>query len=109
MVRSFIEGSANMFDGYDDGYDMELEEILAEEQETTDFENPDACRDEIDMAIAKVQDDLYFMHKDAYLEEIETGMDEFRVKPEVDDHHDWRDENNQAIAKVRQGGVKIRK
>lgn len=98
-----------MLEGYDDGYDMELEEILAEEPEMTDLENPDAWREEIDMAIAEVQDDLYFMHKDAYLEEIETGMNAFRVKSEVDDHHDWQEEVEQSIDKVRQGEGKIRK
>jgi hypothetical protein len=98
-----------MHEAYDDSHDMELENILEEEQETTDFENLDACRDEIDMAIAEIQDDLYSMHKYAYLEEIEMGMDQFRAKPEVDDHRDWRDEVEQAIDQVRQGGNKIRR
>ena len=98
-----------MLEGYDDGYDMELEEILAEESEPADFENLDDCQEEIDMAIAEAKSDLYFMHKDAYLEEIETGMDAFRVKSEVDDHHDWQDEVEQSIDKVRQGEGKIRK
>ena len=30
----------------------------------------------------KSRDDLYFLHADEYLEEIETSMDEFRVKTE---------------------------
>ena len=98
-----------MLEGYDDGYDMELEEILAVEQDITDLENPDTCRAEIDMAIAEFRDDLYFMHKDAYLEEIENGMDEFMVKTEVNDHDDWQDEVEQAIAEERQIGSKIRK
>ena len=91
-----------MIEGYDDCPDTGLEEILAEEPEIIDFENLDAWREEIDMAIAEAKEDLYFMHKDAYLEEIETSVNAFRVKPEVDDHHDWRDENKQAIDKARQ-------
>ena len=81
-----------MLDGYDDCCDMGLEEILAEEPEIHDLENLDAWREEIDMAIAEAKDDLYFMNMDAYLEEIKIGWDEFRVKPEIDDHHDWQDE-----------------
>ena len=44
-----------MLEGYDDCYDTGLEDILAEEPEITDFENADAWREEIDMAIAEVK------------------------------------------------------
>ncbi len=97
-----------MLEGYDD-YDMELEEILTEEQDSTDFEIADTWRAEIDMGIAEVKGDLYLLHADAYLEEIEKGMDAFRSKSEFDDHDDWRDEVEQAIAEERQIGCKIRK
>jgi hypothetical protein len=85
-----------------EAYDMGLEEILAEEQDSADFENVDDWREEIDMGIAEVKGDLYFVHADAYLEEIEKGMDEFRGKPELDDHLDWQAEVGQAIDKARQ-------
>ena len=90
----------NMLEGCDDGYDAGLEDILAEEQDDTDFEHADAWREEIDLGIAEVKGDLYFIHADAYLEEIEMSMDEFR--PEIDDHHDWQDEVDLAIDRAQQ-------
>ena len=98
-----------MLEGYDDYDDMELEEILAEEQDDIDFTVDDLCRDEIKVAIKKAQDDLYCVNADAYLVDIEKDSDAFRGKSEVDDQRDWRDEGEQAIAEERQGGSKIRK
>jgi hypothetical protein len=91
-----------MNEGYDDCYDIGLEEILEEGPEITDFENPDAWQEEIDMAIREFEGDLYFLHSDEYLEEIEKGMDEFRNKFDADDHSDWQEEVDQAIDEVRQ-------
>ena len=36
------------------------------------------------------------------MKEIEKGIDQFRNKPEVDDHQDWQDEVEQAMDEVRQ-------
>jgi len=89
-----------MLEGYDDCNEMGLEQILAEEPEIIDFENADAWREEIDLSLAEVKGDLYFLHSDDYLEEIENSMDEFR--PEFDDHRDWQDEVGLAIDRARQ-------
>ena len=97
-----------MLEGYDDYYDMELEDILAEEQDDTYLTADDVWREEINVAITKAKGDLYLVNADAYLVE-EKGSDGFKGKSEFDDQHDWRDEVEQAIAEERQGGSKIRK
>jgi hypothetical protein len=99
--EGFRERSTEM-EGYDDCVEMGLEQILAEEPEIIDFENADAWREEIDLGLAEVKEDLYFLYADEYLEEIEANIDLIRVKPEIDNHLDWKDVVGQAIDKVRQ-------
>ena len=91
-----------MFEGYDDCPETGLEEILAEEPEITDFENVDDWREEIAMGFAAVKGDLYRIHADEYLEEINDSIDELRGEPGIDDRLDWQDEVKQAIDEVRQ-------
>jgi hypothetical protein len=68
-----------------EAYEMGLEEILAEDQDSADFENVYDWREEIDMAIAGEQEDLYRIHADAYLKEIDKAWEPFRPKPEIPD------------------------
>jgi hypothetical protein len=99
-----------MDEGYDDCGEMGLEEILAEEPDITDLENPDAWQDEVNQANGEVNGDLYRIHADEYLEEIEAAMDQFRGKKEiVDEPRDWQEEVTRAIDKVKLTGKDIKK